>query len=35
MHIGEHVSQVTSEIIITSNGFYTPLYCTGHTENKL
>jgi len=35
MRMGEHVSQVTSEIIITSSGFFMPLHCLGHSENKL
>jgi hypothetical protein len=35
MHIGEHASQVTSEIIITSSGLYISLHCTGKFENKL
>lgn len=30
MHMCEHVSQVTSEIIITSSGFFMPLHCPGH-----
>ena len=35
MHIGENVSQVTSEMNITSSGIVMSVHCTGQFENKL